>query len=280
MMDPKLILVEGIPGSGKTTTARFVADWLARQRRRPRLYLEGDLEHPADFESVACLDQAAYASLGDQFPAQRDWLARQAVVKGDEYFYSYRLLEQTYGVQIPAGLFQALTRYEIYELPAAHYRRLILQRWTEFAGQAARGEGVFIFECCFLQNPLTMLLGRNDEPVGTVQGFILEIAESVRTLEPRLVYLQPGEVEQTLRQAAKARPPEWLDFVIRYHTRQGHGKALGWQGLEGLVKFYEMRQAVELALLPRLPWTTLLVRQADVESDRRQVAAFLAESFA
>ena len=69
MIDTKLILIEGIPGSGKTSAARFICNWLESHGRRPRLFLEGDWQHPADFESVACLDDAEYARLRAQFPA-------------------------------------------------------------------------------------------------------------------------------------------------------------------------------------------------------------------
>ena len=53
-MTTKLILVEGLPGSGKTTTAVFVADWLKEHGMETAVFLEGSLDHPADFESVAC----------------------------------------------------------------------------------------------------------------------------------------------------------------------------------------------------------------------------------
>jgi adenylylsulfate kinase-like enzyme len=42
----KLILVEGVPGSGKTTMAEFVHQWLDRNGIRSRLYGEGSLDHP------------------------------------------------------------------------------------------------------------------------------------------------------------------------------------------------------------------------------------------
>ena len=69
MVETKLILVEGLPGSGKTTTARFVADWLKQRGVETAVFLEGNLDHPADVESVSCLDEQEYANLKAQFSA-------------------------------------------------------------------------------------------------------------------------------------------------------------------------------------------------------------------
>jgi hypothetical protein len=120
-----------------------------------------------------------------------------------------------------------------------------------------------------------MLLGRNAEPVAAAQAFVRQLADIIRPLDPVLIYLDPGRVRPTLRRVAKTRPPEWLEFVIAYHTQQGHGLAHGWKGFEGLVKFYEMRQAIEFDLLPRLPWPHTRVPHTDWAADQRQVTAFL-----
>ena len=111
-----------------------------------------------------------------------------------------------------------------------------------------------------------------------MNNHILETAEIVRHLDPILIYLHPGEAGETLRRVAQVRPQEWLDFVIAYHTQQGHGKAQGWQGFEGMVKFYEMRQAIELELLAHLPWRSLLVSHLDWAQDHARISAYLALS--
>lgn len=54
-MDSKLILIEGLPGSGKSTTARLVHEILMQKGIESELFCEGDLDHPADYESVAFL---------------------------------------------------------------------------------------------------------------------------------------------------------------------------------------------------------------------------------
>lgn len=278
-MVSKLVLVEGIPGSGKTTAAQFIRDWLAQYGAQSALFLEGDLDHPADFESVACLDEGQYVRLLEQFPDQRDFLEAQSSVQEGERFFSYRKLLLEFGKQLPDGLVQALAQYEVYELPVEKYHRLLLERWQTFAGRAAQSDDVYIFECCFLQNPLTMYLGRHDAPLEAARGHILEIAALLRPLEPVLIYLHPGEAGETLRRVARVRPQEWLDFVIAYHTQQGHGKAQGWQGFEGMLRFYEMRQAIDLELLPHLPLDSLLVAHTDWEQDQARIAAYLETRF-
>ncbi len=278
MLNTKLILVEGIPGSGKTTMAQFVADWLARRGVKTAVFLEGDLAHPADFESVACLDQQEYTELQAQFPAQANFLQSQVIADDRDYFFPYRHLQQT-NPQLSPALLTALARYDIYELPVATFQRLIRQRWQRFTAKVKVEHPTYIFECCFLQNPLTKFLGRHDEPVAAAQTFILELAAIIQTLQPRLLYLQPGNVRDVLIKVAQERPPAWREFVIAYHTQQGHGKAQGWQGFDGLVKFYQMRQAIELALLPQLPFPSLQVKHTNWEQDQKHIAAFLAATF-
>ena len=45
---------QGIPGSGKTTFAKRIADFYIRRGVPTRLYLEGD-SHPADLAWQACI---------------------------------------------------------------------------------------------------------------------------------------------------------------------------------------------------------------------------------
>ena len=274
-MSTRLILVEGLPGSGKSTMAEYIRDELSRQGHKAQLYLEGNLDHPADFESVTYLSAADYAALTEQFPDWQDRLEAEVTAQNDERFIGYRKLAEQSGAAWPQALLSRLAAHEIYEQAPDTFQKLVAARWQAFTERALAEDEVYIFECCFLQNPLTMLLGRHAEPVSAAQAFVLRLARIIQPLEPLLIYLDPGSARLTLERAAKSRPPEWLEFVIAYHTRQGTGRALGWAGFDGLVKFYEMRQAVELDLLARLPWPHLRVRHTDWAADRRQVMAFL-----
>lgn len=54
----KLIVIDGIMGSGKSTTAKFVVDFLERERVSARLIDEGNEDHPIQMK-----DPEAYESI-------------------------------------------------------------------------------------------------------------------------------------------------------------------------------------------------------------------------
>ena len=47
-----LVMVEGLPGSGKSTTAHGIAAWLVEQQVPVEHWAEGRVDHPVDFEQV------------------------------------------------------------------------------------------------------------------------------------------------------------------------------------------------------------------------------------
>lgn len=272
----KLILIEGIPGSGKTSTARFVCDRLEQQGQQPALFLEGDWNHPADYESVACLDESEYAGLQEQFPAQVDFLSQHARQENGEWFFSYRKMQHETHEQAPDALFEALARFEIYDLPAEKHQRLMRQGWQSFADRALVDDFTYVFECCFLQNPTTTLLARHNLPVEAIYQHVLALAGSTQPLQPRMIYLAPQNPRATLEGIRRERPQEWADYVTGYLTGQDYGKAHGLDGFEGVIQFYEMRQALELEFLSDLPMPALVITDAPDWGRRHQyIESFL-----
>jgi hypothetical protein len=277
----KLVIIEGVPGSGKTSTARFAADWLREHGFEARLHLEGDLEHPADFESVACLSAAAYSELLEGFSAWRGALAALAELasssqpdKQSEVFISYRKLAEP-----PAELFAALARQDVYELPAADFQHVTLERWQAFARAAAEDPAAYVFECCFLQNQLTSLLAVHNLDQAAIAAQVAQISQAVLPLNPLLIYLEPVSIRATLEQAVRERPREWLDFVVQYTCGQAWGKSRGLDGFEGMLRFYETRRDLEKQLFPALCADRLWLEQADLDwnSTQARFAQFLAE---
>jgi hypothetical protein len=270
----KLVIVEGIPGTGKTSSAQWIHAWLDQNGLAARLHLEGDLDHPADYESTACLAPAEFRRLLDEYPLWREALSGLAQQRGHDTFVSYRK------IGLPMGLFQALARREVYELPEADFRRVTLQKWADFATMAEAGQSCYVFECCLLQNQTTTLMAFHDRDDETIAAQVLAIAEVLRPLNPLIVYLEPPSVRAGLERIASQRPQEWLDFVIRYTTTQAWGQKRGTSGFEGLVRFYETRRDLEKKLFPRLGWRGLWEENAGQDWPRTlgRLRQFMAEN--
>jgi hypothetical protein len=277
MAEPKLILVEGIPGSGKTTAARFVSDWLEKHGKQPALFLEGDWNHPADYESVACLDETEYTELQARFPEFVTFLAENARNENGEWLFSYRRMQHEYSELAPGELFEALARFEIYDLPADKHQRLMRQNWQDFATRAATESLVYVFECCFLQNPLTTLLARHNLSKESVCEHVSALAEIIKPLRPSLIYLAQSDVRATLEKVQAERPQEWADYVTWYLTSGDYGKTRGLNGFDGVIEFYATRQALELDLLKTLPILSTIISDRTDWIARYDVLTFFLE---
>jgi hypothetical protein len=275
----KLVIVEGIPGSGKTSTAHFVSNWLKQNGLHTLLHLEGDLDHPADYESVAYLNPGEFSLLLQQYPDKRMEMLRLALVRGQEIFLSYRKLHNP-----PAGLFTALSHHDIYELPLPDWQRLTLERWEAFARLAIDQDCTYVFECCFLQNLLTTPLARFDQPEDEAAAHVLQVARVLKPLKPVLIYLDPPSVRITMERIACERPREWLNFVIAYIAGQTWGKARGLVGFDGMVRFYETRRDLEKTLFPALQaqrFSNLWLEDAgqNWNIDHQRIRSFLHDGF-
>jgi hypothetical protein len=127
---------------------------------------------------------------------------------------------------------------------------------------------VTLLECCFLQNPLTVLLARHDADPQVARRQVEKVAEIIRALNPLVIYLQPKVVTHALEHVRAERPKEWADFVTWYLTEQKYGKTHNLEGYDGVIQFYEMRQKLELEILRSLPLDQLVIEHSGNEWER------------
>ena len=128
-----------------------------------------------------------------------------------------------------------------------------------------RSDEVTLLGCCLLQNPLTVLLARHDADPQFARQHIEKLTEIIRALNPLVVYLQPQNVTRVLQHVRAERPKEWADFVTWYLTEQEYGKSHNLRGYAGVIKFYEMRQKLEIEILRSLPIHQLIIEHSGNE---------------
>jgi len=246
-MKTHLIILEGLPCSGKSTVAAYAAEFL-RRSEKVCFVDEGTGDHPADYEFHAL---APAGLLGDQ----------SRVVPLAEY--SGDLLEQ-------------LMQYKIYDaLPWEIERPLMLDKWRQFIREAQH-DTTYVFNCVLLQNPMCETMMRFGFTQEESQCYIEEIAEIIRPMNPMVAYLKQDDIADSVRKAAAERPG-WLDAVISYHVNGAYGKSIRAKGFDGYIRCLKERQIRELNILSNLSLDHIVLDnpQRDWDAAKEELCAHL-----
>lgn len=276
---PRLVVVEGSIGTGKTTTARRLAEALAARGARVRAVVEGDVEHPADLEQVALVPPDELRELLATAPGWSDRVHGATRPDRAGLLVPYGVLERDHG-PLPPALREALGQRDAYELPLPVHLRLRREQWARFVRDAQAGDDdVVVLECCVVQNPLTVTLLRDDAPEAVLREVVAGLLAAAAPLQPVLVHLRRADVGAAFRQAVTERPGWWRDHVVGYCTGRGLGRRLGVAGVDGTVQVLRHRAEVEERLLSSLrtgPDAVRVVR-VDVPDEDTGLPAVLRE---
>lgn len=249
-MRSKLIIAEGLPCSGKSRTAQYIAERLGG-----KYFDEGCGCHPADHEDAAFVSEAALAEMTET--------ERGAILAAGEKYRG--------GLVVPlrefsGGLFDKLLLTKIYDvLDWETESALMLEKWERFAQAAAARDDVYVFNCVLLQNPMCETMMRFDFPLEKSRTFIDEIVKIIEPLSPAVVYLDNADIAGCIKAALPERGEDWLNAVIGYHCSGGYGRTNGLSGFEGYISALEERRRRELAILESLPVKALTLRDPQID---------------
>lgn len=228
-MKHRLIIIEGLPCSGKSTTSAFIAS-LMQQTGKVCFVDEGTGNHPADYEFHA--------------------LAPAGLLSPDSQIVSLS--------QFTGEMFDQLLQYKIYDyLPWEKEMPLMLEKWRQFVCNSEE-DSVYVFNCVLLQNPMCETMMRFGFSQEESQSYIEKIVEIVKPMKPVVIYLRNDDIADSVRKAAQERPG-WLDVVIDYHVTGAYGKSINAKGFDGYLACLKERQKRELQILTQVPIHKLIV---------------------
>lgn len=237
----RLYIIEGLPCSGKSSTAAFVAHTLRQRGLQVIEVDEGTGDHPADYEFHAYADG--------------------------------RIISMA---EVPQEQLPALLPCKIYDgLPWQTEAPLMLEKWRQFV-RDADPDMVYVFNCVLLQNPMCETMMRFGMPEEQSAVHIRAIAEIIAPMEPVVIRLHVSDIAGRVRETAQERPG-WLEAVIPYHTEGAYGRSIGAEGFEGYVACLAERQRREERILAGLPLRAVTLRDAylDWTAARKDLAQLL-----
>lgn len=243
----RIFIVEGLPCSGKSTTAKYVTGRLMAMGRKVLCVDEGTGEHPADYEQSAYVTGGQLAGFP---PGLREMIRSRSEPRLDGYVTPLSALG--------GAALQRLMPYKIYDaLPWETERLVMLDKWKSFT-ESAQEHLIYVFNAVLLQNPMCETMMRFGFAQEQSLEYIRSIAEIIAPLEPAVIYLKSGDIAENIRAAAEERPG-WLDEVISYHVNGAYGKSIGAKGFDGYIACLEERQRRELEILPELGLQSLVL---------------------
>lgn len=241
-MKNRLFIVEGVPCTGKTSTSEFIANILKETDEKVLYFQEGASDHPADYNFHAYVTNKDLERFSE---CEKDILLTNSYLINNGYVISLS--------NIKGELFNKVIQYKIYDmLPWQEEYPIMLHKWEEFCEEAKNNEKIYVFDCCFLQNPLCETMMRFNMDYKEILNYIGRIYERIGELNPLIIYLKNTKIKQRIQEVSKEREKEWLQVVIEYHTSQGYGKELGYVGFDGYVECLKARQNIELSILNKL----------------------------
>lgn len=232
----ELIIVEGLPCSGKSSAARYIAD-----KYDMKCFDEDGGDHPADYEFHAFVQTSELNKFSHD---EQNEIAERSERKLGGFIAPL--------AEFQGDLFNKLIQYKIYDfLPWETEKPVMLGKWREFADNKKPDER-YVFNCVLLQNPMCETMMRFNLTRAESEEYIGEICGIIKAMNPLVVYLKNDDIYNSVNRAAAERGNDWLDAVIDYHCNGAYGKAKRLDGFDGYISALEERQRRELEILSRI----------------------------
>ncbi|MBO4637348.1 MAG: hypothetical protein J5685_09410 [Clostridiales bacterium] len=202
-MEHRLIILEGLPGTGKSTDSHLLYRQLIRSGKKVRWIHEVSQPHPAVFFTESCFSKDEYRCFVKEHPDVADILetaaeVRRTTVGIDQETVLRKCRER--GDEDPEGSewYRELLKYDAFPSSLDRYEAQALEKWDAFAKIAAQDEDtVFILDSSIFQYQIfTYLL--KAEPYERVCALVKKVMECLKPLDPFLIYLYRKDTDDSI----------------------------------------------------------------------------------
>ncbi len=213
MVNTQLIMLEGLPGTGKSTNSYFLSIQLEREEKTVKWIHEVARPHPVLFFSEACLTKREYDAILKAYPHSEPTLNKVAVFRKNTIGIDLLELEWNYIKDIGTSLLQALQKYDVMTFPLDKYEAVALEKWAYFTEKALENETeVYILDSSIFQYQIFTFLLKNTL-YEELEQFFQKLIKIVKPLNPNLVYFYRENTQETINFLENLRGKQFLEWI-------------------------------------------------------------------
>lgn len=240
MIDSQLIMLEGLPSTGKTTNARLIHIQLERNNIKAEWIHEVAMPHPVLFFDEVGLTFDEYDRFIKAYPETADILNNIAIFKKNTVGIHLPEIQWNYKDEIGEDAYQALLEFDVWSFHLDVYKKFALEKWAHFTEKALKNKNkIYIIDSAIFQFQIFSFLFKN-RPYEELQSFIDQIVEIIKPLNPCLIYLHRENTEATIDYLENDRGTSYLEYIWNRDKAQPYytGKTPGAEGFKQFLRDY------------------------------------------
>ncbi|PAT02253.1 hypothetical protein CI105_02610 [Candidatus Izimaplasma bacterium ZiA1] len=247
----KLFIIEGLPGSGKSTFSKRLKHDLEKLGYRVVQHNEGDL-HPIDLSWISIVPKEKFQQLLIKYMPYQDEIIKKSREEKNSILTAYTQVKiDSHDI----AFFQDFSKYEIYKFNDLNiFLNEHLKLYNRFNNEYQE-KTVYLFECVFLQNHINELILKYGLEFDNIKMYINTLYNELPLIKPQILYIKQKNVEDTIKRISLSRTSDnplrkdWIDYVVEYFESTRYFKSLGYSGKKGVIDYFLHRQKIELSLL-------------------------------
>lgn len=251
MLNTRLIMFEGIPGSGKTTTSKLLHKIFIEKGITSSIYIEG-CDHPIDLPFYAYLSISEYDALLMRYKKQSQWLQKNSIIE-ESYVLSPYKIPEPYPSNVELINYLASKELCYSSKPTVTFdtfKKVFYKRFERYVDKIMYENQITIFESVLLQHQIHDINRLYKEVKHSeIIEYLKNLGDILKPLKPMLFYISQDSVENSLKNTAIIRSkPKW--------------------GTEETILYYEKRKALELKVINELSLECIILNNTDYNWDK------------
>ncbi|MCK5129091.1 MAG: hypothetical protein KAQ68_04525 [Clostridiales bacterium] len=246
----KLIILEGIPGSGKTTMARRIHKYLNEHNISNKLYLEGEEYHPVDLLWCAYFNHRDYCKLLSNYNEQADTIKKNSIIEEEYSLVKYKTRDRTI-FSDDLGDYLAKNEFCYSDspiVPIDTFTEVFRKRFERFSSSIKNIDQITIFESTFFQHQIHDIHRNYSDDYELILNHLKILLDEIRSHDPVLFYITQKSVKESLDKTA----------LIRSKSK--------WSSEES-VNFWTWRKEIELQAINDLDMNAYIIDNSDYNWD-------------